>query len=69
MVQGAYLTLAPGELRLELDLTPGAAVLAAVLRALDPDGDRRIADGRPGHADANERQHRPLIEPALANFS
>jgi hypothetical protein len=44
VVQGAYLTLAPGELRLELDLTPGTEVADAVLRALDANGDRRITD-------------------------
>ena len=36
VVQGAYLTLAPGQVRLELDLTPGPAVADALLKALDP---------------------------------
>jgi hypothetical protein len=44
VVQGAYLTLAPGEVRLELDLTPGTAVSAALLRSVDVNGDRRITD-------------------------
>lgn len=44
VVQGAYLTLAPGEVRLELDLTPGAQVAGIVLRDLDADRDRRITE-------------------------
>ena len=44
VVQGAYLTLAPGEVRLELDLTPGTEVSVALLKTLDADGDRRISD-------------------------
>jgi hypothetical protein len=43
VVQGAYLTLAPGEVRLELDLTPGAEVSPTVLAALDANGDRAIS--------------------------
>ena len=42
VLQGAYLTLAPGEVRLELDLTPGANVAGALLQALDADADRTI---------------------------
>jgi hypothetical protein len=44
VVQGAYLTLAPGEVRLELDLTPGTEVSGAVLRSLDANTDRRVSD-------------------------
>jgi hypothetical protein len=44
VVQGAYLTLAPGEVRLELDMTPGTEVAGALLRALDTDADQRITD-------------------------
>src|SRR5215217_3150757 len=44
VVQGAYLTLAPGEVRLELDLTPGAEVADAVLGTLDPDGNCTVAE-------------------------
>jgi hypothetical protein len=44
VVQGAYLTLAPGEVRLELDITPGAQVAGALLRALDTNLDRCITD-------------------------
>jgi hypothetical protein len=42
VVQGAYLTLALGEVRLELDLTPGIEVAGALLQALDADADRII---------------------------
>jgi hypothetical protein len=44
VVQGAYLTLAPGELRLELDITPGTQVSASVLTALDANADHQITD-------------------------
>lgn len=44
VVQGAYLTLAPGELRLELNVTPGSEVAARLLRELDPNRDRRITE-------------------------
>ena len=43
IVQGAYLTLAPGEVRLELDLTPGSEVAGALLRELDANSDARIS--------------------------
>ena len=39
VVQGAYLMVAPGRLRLQLEITPGPAVAATVLRVLDADGD------------------------------
>jgi hypothetical protein len=42
--QGAYLTLAPGEVRLELDVTAGINVAEAVLRVLDADADRTITE-------------------------
>ena len=44
VVQGAYLTLAPDAVRLELDITPGPLVSNALLRTLDTDADRRISD-------------------------
>lgn len=44
VVQGAYLTLAPGEMRLELDLTPGTEVADAVLRTIDANGDKRLSE-------------------------
>lgn len=42
IVQNAYLTLAPGELRLELDLLPGTDVAEAFLADLDPDGNGEV---------------------------
>lgn len=42
MVQGAYLTLTPGEVRLELDLIPGTKVAATLLKSLDVNADSRI---------------------------
>ena len=44
VVQGAYLTLTPGEVRLQLDLTPGVAVVDGLLHALDPNSDRDISE-------------------------
>ncbi len=44
IVQGAYLTLAPGEVRLELDVTPGSKVAGTVLKSLDANADGRITD-------------------------
>lgn len=43
LVQGAYLTLVPGSLRLELNLTPGSGVVTTILGALDHNGDRHIS--------------------------
>ena len=42
VVQAAYLSLEPTQVRVELDITPGPAVSAAVLHDLDRDGDGRI---------------------------
>ena len=44
LVQGAYLTLVPDGLRLELDLTPGSGVVTAILGALDHNGDGHVSD-------------------------
>lgn len=44
VVQGAYLTLAPGVVKLELDLTLGTQVAGAVLDTLDVNADQSIAD-------------------------
>ena len=44
IVQGAYLALAPGEVRLELDLTPGTEVAEAFLTSIDVNGDQRISE-------------------------
>lgn len=46
VVQGAYLTLAPGQVRLELDVAPGAEVAGAVLPALDADRAASEAEAR-----------------------
>ena len=42
VVQGAYLTLAPGELRLELDITAGSAVTSEIIKSLDENADRYV---------------------------
>ncbi len=43
VVQGAYLTLAPGQVQLELDIVAGTMVVGMVMKALDPNGDRVIS--------------------------
>ena len=43
VVQGSYLTLKPGQVALELDISPGPLVVDTVLRRLDGDGDGRIS--------------------------
>ena len=42
VVQGAYLTLAPGVVKLELDLTLGTQVAGAVLGTLDVNADQTV---------------------------
>ncbi|GAA0519273.1 hypothetical protein [Deinococcus depolymerans] len=42
VVQGAYLTLTPTAVELELDITPGSAVAASVTGSLDADHDGRV---------------------------
>jgi hypothetical protein len=44
VVQGAYITLAPGVVRLELDITPGTEVSDSVLRAIDANRDKTISN-------------------------
>lgn len=42
VVQGAYLTLVPGAVALELDISPGSQVSGRVLKVLDANGDQMI---------------------------
>lgn len=44
IVQGAYLTVTPGQILLELDLAPGPLVADVVLKALDANGDQSISE-------------------------
>jgi hypothetical protein len=44
VVQGAYLTLSPGQVKLELDLTPGEKVAGTLLKSLDTNGDGKASD-------------------------
>ncbi|GGR17896.1 hypothetical protein [Deinococcus ruber] len=48
VVQGAYLTLTPGKVLLELDLTPGEKVAGTMLKSLDTNGDGKasVAEAR-----------------------
>jgi hypothetical protein len=43
VVQGAYLTMVPGQVQLELDIVAGTMVLGTVTKTLDPNGDRSIS--------------------------
>jgi hypothetical protein len=44
VVQAAYVTLAPGEVQLDLEIQPGGLVAAGIARAVDANGDGRISD-------------------------
>ncbi|SMB78411.1 hypothetical protein [Deinococcus hopiensis] len=44
VVQGAYLTLLPGKVQLELDITPGEKVAGTVLRSLDTNADGHVTE-------------------------
>src|SRR3712207_9589239 len=43
-LQATYITVAPAEIVVELDLSPGVLVAPQVLPQLDPDGDQQISD-------------------------
>ncbi len=47
-LQASYITVAPTQIMVELDLTPGVLVAPVILPQLDPDGDEQItaAEGR-----------------------
>jgi hypothetical protein len=45
VIQAAYVTLAPGEVQLDLEIQPGSLVAAGVARSMDANGDGRISDG------------------------
>jgi nickel/cobalt exporter len=47
-LQATYITVAPGHVDVELDLSPGVLVAAPVLAALDLDGDQQISDAEGG---------------------
>lgn len=63
VVQNAYITLSPGTVGIELDLTAGPQVAVKVIRALDGNTDRRIspAEAR-AYADRVLAQSRLTIE-------
>jgi hypothetical protein len=44
VVQAAYVTLAPGEVQLDLEIQPGGLVAAGIARQVDANGDGRISD-------------------------
>jgi hypothetical protein len=44
VVQAAYVTLAPGEVQLDLEIQPGSLVAPGVARAVDANGDGRISE-------------------------
>jgi hypothetical protein len=43
-LQATYITVAPEQIVVELDLTPGVLLAPQVLPQLDPDGDQKISD-------------------------
>ena len=44
VIQAAYVTLAPGEVQLDLEIEPGTLVGGAIARAVDANGDGRISE-------------------------
>jgi hypothetical protein len=44
IIQNSYLTLAPGEIRLELEIVPGHAVAAGLAQSIDADGDWQLSE-------------------------
>jgi hypothetical protein len=44
VIQAAYLTLAPGEVQLDLEIQPGALVAGGIAREVDANRDRKISD-------------------------
>lgn len=53
VVQGSYLTLAPGQVTLQLDISPGALVADSVLRRLTPTTTAGSAAAKPRPSDAS----------------
>jgi hypothetical protein len=45
VIQAAYVTVAPGEVQLELEIQPGSLIAAGVARAIDANGDGAISEG------------------------
>ena len=45
VIQAAYVTLAPGEVQLDLEIQPGSLLAPGVARAIDANSDGRISDG------------------------
>src|SRR4051812_2678254 len=43
-LQASYITVAPSQIVVELDLSPGVLVVPQVLPKLDTDGDQQISD-------------------------
>src|SRR5215213_4079648 len=43
-LQASYITVAPAQIVVELDLSPGVLVAPQILPQLDPDGDQQISD-------------------------
>jgi hypothetical protein len=44
VIQAAYVTLAPGEVQLDLEIQPGSLVAPGMARAVDANGDGRISE-------------------------
>ncbi len=70
VVQNAYLTLTAGEVRLQLDLSPGPEVAGVFVRPLDANGDKRITDAEArAFAQAILRQSKLTLDGAPAAFT
>lgn len=60
-LQATYITVAPAQIVVELDLSPGVLVAPQVLPQLDIDGDQQISDDE-GQAYANTMLHNVVLE-------
>ena len=70
VVQNAYLTLAPDQVRLQLDLSPGPQVAAAFARPLDANGNKRISQAEArAFAQIVLRQSTLVFDGAPANLT
>jgi len=60
VIQAAYLTLAPGEVQLDLEIEPGSLVAGRIARVIDANGDGRISP-----AEARAYAERVLAQSSL----
>ncbi len=60
-LQAMYITVAPTQIVVELDLSPGVLVAPQVLSELDPDGDQQVSDAE-GQAYVDAMLHNVVLQ-------